>query len=107
MSCYLQAYPEGHPEHKMSAALQALQPGSNVAIKGPCGTFRYQPGKYKAIGEARHTFLFMPGGADTPSHVMLQNSAANVHVWTELRDLHNWPTVDAQGGIPPLWSHIP
>ena len=46
-----QAYPENHPEHAMSAALQSLQPGVSVAIKGPFGTFRYQPGKYKAIGE--------------------------------------------------------
>lgn len=35
----------------MSAALHALQPGASVAIKGPFGSFRYQPGKYKAIGE--------------------------------------------------------
>ena len=41
----------GHPEHAMSAALHALQPGASVAVKGPFGTFRYQPGKYKAIGE--------------------------------------------------------
>lgn len=75
MSCHPQAYPEGHPEHKMSAALHALQPGSSVAIKGPCGTFRYQPGKYKAIGETHHAFLLMIGIADAPS-VMLQNSAA-------------------------------
>lgn len=41
----------GHPEHAMSAALHSLQPGASVAVKGPFGTFRYQPGKYKAIGE--------------------------------------------------------
>ena len=41
----------GHPEHAMSAALHALTPSASVAIKGPFGTFRYQPGKYKAIGE--------------------------------------------------------
>ena len=41
----------GHPEHDMSAALLALMPGASVAIKGPFGTFRFQPGKYKAIGE--------------------------------------------------------
>ena len=46
----VQEYPVGHPEHAMSAALHALQPGASVAIKGPFGTFRYQPGKYKAIG---------------------------------------------------------
>ena len=34
----------------MNAALLALQPGKSVQIKGPFGTFKYQPGKYKAIG---------------------------------------------------------
>ena len=81
MSCHPQAYPEGHPEHKMSAALHALQPGSSVAIKGPCGTFRYQPGKYKAIGQSHHPFLLMTGTADAPS-IMLSST---VHVWTAQR----------------------
>ena len=39
-----------HPEHEIGAALHSLQVGQTVQVKGPFGSFRYQPGKYKAIG---------------------------------------------------------
>lgn len=68
----------------MSAALHALQPGSSVAIKGPCGTFRYQPGKYKAIGETHHPFLLMTGIADAPLRHAPEFSSTT-HVWTAQR----------------------
>jgi hypothetical protein len=50
---FRQEYAEGHPEAAMNAALLGLQPGESVQVKGPFGSFRYQPGKYKAIGARR------------------------------------------------------
>ena len=47
----MQAYPEGHPEHGMAKALHSMRKGQTIEIKGPFGSFKYQPGKYKAIGE--------------------------------------------------------
>ena len=47
----VQAYPEGHPEHDMAKALHGMRRGDKIDIKGPFGSFKYQPGKYKAIGE--------------------------------------------------------
>ena len=44
-----------HPNGEVGQALDALQPGDKVAIKGPFGKYVYKPGKFKAIGAApRH-----------------------------------------------------
>ena len=43
-----------HPEHEIGVALHSLQVGQTVQVKGPFGSFRYQPSKYKAIGERCH-----------------------------------------------------
>ena len=54
---HAQSYPgrhgmgPAHPEHEVGVALHSLQVGQTVQVKGPFGSFRYQPGKYKAIGE--------------------------------------------------------
>ena len=54
---HVQSYPgrhgmgPAHPEHEVGVALHSLQVGQTVQVKGPFGSFRYQPGKYKAIGE--------------------------------------------------------
>lgn len=46
----VQDYPEGHPEAEMGTSLASLRPGQKIEVKGPFGPFKYQPGKYKAIG---------------------------------------------------------
>lgn len=43
-----------HPKGEVGQALDALQPGDKVAIKGPFGKYVYKPGKFKAIGAAPH-----------------------------------------------------
>ncbi len=43
-----QVYPNG----EVSQALDGLQPGDKLALKGPFGKFVYRPGKYKTIGAA-------------------------------------------------------
>lgn len=35
----------------MGKALHSMRPGDKIEIKGPFGSFKYQPGKYKAIGK--------------------------------------------------------
>ncbi len=35
----------------MGDLLHGLKIGDKLQIKGPFGSFKYQPGKYKAIGE--------------------------------------------------------
>lgn len=47
---YVQEYAEGHPEAAMGSALASLRLGQKIEVKGPFGAFKYQPGKYKAIG---------------------------------------------------------
>lgn len=59
-----QAYPEGHPEHDMAKALSSMRKGDKIEIKGPFGSFKYQPGRYKAIGE----LLNIPTGATNRLH---------------------------------------
>ena len=39
-----------HPDGEVGQALDALQPGDKIAIKGPFGKYVYKPGKFKAIG---------------------------------------------------------
>ena len=39
-----------HPNGEVGQALDALQPGDKVALKGPFGKYVYKPGKFKAIG---------------------------------------------------------
>lgn len=46
----VQEYAEGHPEAEMGRLLASLEPGQKVEVKGPFGPFKYQPGKYKAVG---------------------------------------------------------
>lgn len=58
----MQAYPEGHPEHDMAKALHGMRRGDKIEIKGPFGSFKYQPGKYKAIGEHLPTLLLRAWG---------------------------------------------
>ena len=59
-SWHAQAYPgrhgmgPAHPEHEIGVALHSLQVGQTVQVKGPFGSFHYQPSKYKAIGERCH-----------------------------------------------------
>lgn len=48
--CVTQAYPEGHPEAAIGKALHEMHVGDKIEVKGPYGSFKYQPGKYKAIG---------------------------------------------------------
>ncbi|KAK9905928.1 hypothetical protein WJX75_009119 [Coccomyxa subellipsoidea] len=67
----VKAYPEGHPQHDMAKALSSMRKGDKIEIKGPFGSFKYQPGRYKAIG------LLAGGMGVTPminlSHVILKN----------------------------------
>ena len=41
-----------YPNGEVSQALDRLQPGDKIALKGPFGKFVYKAGKYKAIGAA-------------------------------------------------------
>jgi len=41
-----------YPDGEVSQALDRLQPGDKLALKGPFGKFVYRPGKYKTIGAA-------------------------------------------------------
>ena len=43
-----------HPKGEVGQALDALQPGDKVALKGPFGKYVYKPGKFKAIGATLH-----------------------------------------------------
>ena len=43
-----QVYPNG----EVGQALDRLQPGDKIGLKGPFGKFVYKPGKYKTIGAA-------------------------------------------------------
>lgn len=46
--------PQVQPNGEVGQALDALQPGDKLAIKGPFGKYVYKPGKFKAIGAAPH-----------------------------------------------------
>ncbi|CAK0787811.1 hypothetical protein CVIRNUC_011033 [Coccomyxa viridis] len=77
MTILVKSYPgrhgmgPAHPEHEVGVALHSLQVGQTVQVKGPFGSFRYQPGKYKAIG-------LLAGGTGVTAmfnlaHVILKN----------------------------------
>ena len=76
-----------HPEHEVGVALHSLQVGQTVQVKGPFGSFRYQPGKYKAIGER----------CDSPSCKALQVMSAHESLQKHLHDGRQHTVAHASG----------
>ena len=93
LSWHVQSYPgrhgmgPAHPEHEIGVALHSLQVGQTVQVKGPFGSFRYQPGKYKAIGEscifssckALHVMPLSAHWDSLPKHIRYGRKRAFAH----------------------------
>ncbi|KAK9836974.1 hypothetical protein WJX81_003867 [Elliptochloris bilobata] len=67
------------PTGEVGKALDRLQPGDKIALKGPFGKFVYKPGKYKAIG------LLAGGTGLTPMIRLIHSILSNPEDRVKLR----------------------